>query len=265
MMRAALALSFFISSVTYANFDETLIQAPFKESNEITLYGLSCRTRNHLQWDFCFNILPDESRVARSFKFKNHGENDIVPNSGLFSGREFEFMFEDQARSDLSLLIWDAPDEFDKNGHLKMMMFFPKNVLWSIRNEYDSTKDHLIVTLPTEEEVIFNAKTREIIGGVFQEGPITTFPNGTAKIPDVTYHGRGVVIESSAIADWPVGVMGPKYATIKKKGFKNCEVLQKDLWYTDQKKGGNVFFNKKLISNESFDHYVKKKCGFSIY
>lgn len=256
---------FLLSSNLFAQFDETVIQPPLKESNDVTLFGLSCRTRSHLQWDICFNILKDETRIERSIKIKNYGENKIVPTSGLLTGREFDFMFEDFARSDLSLLIWDSPDESEKNGHLKMMMFFPKNVLWSIRNEYDSTKDHLIITLPTEEEVIFNAKTREIISGALSEGPIRTNANGTAKAPDVQYTGSGVVISSSALADWPVGIAGPKYASINKKGYKTCLVPQADLWFTDHKKGGNVFFNKKLISNENMDSYLQKKCGFSIY
>ena len=77
-----------------------------------------------------------------------------------------------------------------------------------------------------------------------------------------------VVIEASALADWPVGFSGEasaKTVTIKKKGQKTCFVPGKDLWYTDHSKAGNVFFNKKLYTNSAFDEYVKKNCGFGIY
>ena len=56
-----------------------------------------------------------------------------------------------------------------------------------------------------------------------------------------------------------------KNATIKKVGYKNCIVPSKDIWFTDTLKNDNVMFKKNIYSNEAFDHYVQKKCGFSIY
>lgn len=267
-MKTLLILSLLITSNLYAEFDETLIQPPLRESNDEGLYSTRCMTRDHLRWDVCFNVDQQDNLSIKSFKFQNVGINKIVPMEGFGVGREYEFQFEGQARSDLGLLIWDSPDENESHAHLKIMMFFPKEILPAIRYESNSEKDLVIVTLPTREEVVYNGKTKEIISGVIAEGPIRQTTSGTAVSPDVQYQGRGVVIEASAVADWPVGFKGnqaAKIVTIKKKGFKNCLVPGKELWYTDDSKGGNVFFNKKLISNEAFDNYLKKRCNFSIY
>lgn len=268
MTKSIALLMLLISANAFAEFDETLIQAPIKESNEEVLYAGGCRTRDHERWNICYTINPDEVYTPRSFSFSNVGENKIVPKPGFFVSRDFEFTFEGVARSDMGLLVWDSPDDNESHGHLKLMTFFPRDIMPAIRYESDSEKDIMIVTLPTREEVIFNGKTREIISGALSEGPIRQTSSGAAMSPDVQYTGSGVVVEASALANWPVGFEGEasaKMVTIKKKGFKTCSVPGKDLWYTDNSKGGNVFFNKKLYSNQAFDQYVKKNCGFSIY
>ncbi len=252
----------------FPSFDETIIRAPLLETNEIILYAGGCNTRDHLRWDMCYTIDKQEIYTPRSFLFSNMGGNTSVPNDGDHVRRSFEFSFEGLARSDMGLLIWDSPDEYESHGHLKLMTFFPRDVMPAIRYESDSKKDILIVTLPTKEEVIFHGKSREIISGVLTEGPMRQLPNGAAVSPDVQYTGQGVVVEASALADWPVGFVGEasaKKVTIKKKGEKTCYVAGSDLWYTDHTKGGNVFFNKDLYSNAAFDAYVKKNCNFSIY
>lgn len=255
------------SRVIY-DHDETIVQAPIKDSNEESLMGIVCRTRNHLRWDYCSNRDEENNELMKSFKFTNYGGNPSVPNSGFTVGRDFEFMFEDLARSDLGLLIWDSPDETESHGHLKLMNFFPREVLPAIRYESDSDKDIVIVTLPTREEVTFNGKTKEILGGALKEGPMKVDSSGAAMTPDIRYVGNGVVIETSALADWPVGLAmanAGKKAVIKKKGFKNCSVPVRDLWYTDRNKGGNVFFNKQYVTDIAFDSFLKKQCKFSMY
>ena len=271
MTKPMALLMLLISTSAFADildFDETLIQAPIYELNEITLYSGGCRTRNHLRWDMCYSIDRQDVYTPRSFQFRNEGGNPTVPNKGLYVNRSFEFNFEGLARSDMSLMIWDTPDENDSHGHLKLMTFFPRDIMPAIRYESDSEKDIMIVTLPTREEVVFNSKTRQIISGTLTEGPMKQTSSGAATVPDVQYTGSGVVIEASALADWPVGFEGEasaKTVSIKKKGQKTCYVPGKDLWYTDHAKAGNVFFNKKLYTNAAFDNYLKKNCGFSIY
>jgi hypothetical protein len=257
-----------ISPYALSQFDETLIQPPSKDSNEQALRPLICRSGSNSLWDLCSILLPNNDEMAKSFYIMNSGENKIVPHSGFGIGRSFEFKFEDFARSDLSLLVWDTPDSNDSHGHLKLMTFFPREILPAIRFESRAENDVVIVTLPTREEVSFNAKTMEVVGGVFNETPMEQDQNGDAINPGVTYTGKGVVVEADRINDYPVGVaaQGNKnIATISKQGYKTCKIPVKDLWYTDNKKGGKVFFNKKYVTDQAFDKLLKKKCNFSMY
>lgn len=275
-MKKSLTASFAVLMLTSASlvysienleFDETVITSPLTDSNEEPLYNTVCKTRDHLRWDVCFNRDENNIETMKSFKFTNYGENKIVPMSGFGVGRDFEFMFEGFARSDLGLLIWDAPDTVESHAHLKLLNFFPRDVLPAIRYASDSESDVVIVTLPTKEEVVFNGKTREILSGALTEGPIRQNSDGSAVSPDVSYVGSGVVIETHALADWPVGVIqqSAKNALIKKQGQKTCSVPVKDLWYTDHDKGGNVFFNKKYVTDVAFDSFLKARCKFSMY
>jgi hypothetical protein len=251
------------------DFDETKIQAPLKESNEQALIGTICKTRVNAQWNVCFNKFENNEEQMKSFTFTNWGENKIVPKSGFGIGRSFEFMFEDLARSDLGLLIWDMPDETESHGHLKLMMFFPRQILPSIRNVVDSDKDIMIVTLPTKEEVVFDTNTKEVISGVLKEDQLKQDKEGNALNPDVMYNGSGVVIEADRLNDYPVGLAAQSgknnMATIRKKGFKDCKIAVKDLWYTDENKGGNVFFNKKYVTDKALDQLLQTKCRFSMF
>jgi hypothetical protein len=263
----ATVLSLFTSA--WADYDETILQAPPKESNEEKLMSTVCRTRDHLMWDVCYNRHDDGTESMRSFKFSNVGENKIVPKSGFGVGRLFEFNFEDLARSDLSLLLWDMPDEVESHGHLKMMMFFPRTYMFAINYVSNDQEDSVNVTLPTGENVQFNGKTYEITGGVLNETPMAQDSEGNGLEPKVNYTGTGVVVWAHRLNDYPVGVSNAarkkQTAYIAKKGYPLCKVSASDLWYTDPQKGGNVFFNKKFITDAAFDTYIKKNCKFSMY
>lgn len=263
-------LKILILSLAFADFDETLLQAPKKDSDTESIYAVICRTRTHLRWDICSSLRPDNSESVKSFKFSNMGENKIVKKSGFGIGRDFEFLFEDQARSDLGLLIWDMPDQKESHGHLKLMMFFPRTYLPKASYYADDNKDTITVMLPNGEDVIFNGKTKEIIGGVLSEAPMEQDKEGNAIEPQVNYSGAGVVLWAHAINDYPVGLspkelLANKKAYIKKAGKKLCIVNANELWYTDDSLGGNILFNKKYVTDLAFDRFTKNKCGFSIY
>ena len=266
MKWSMLFLSLLFSCSAFAEFDETQIQVPINESNEEILFGTTCRSRDH--WDICFSINLLDQRKMRSFKFMNTGGNPTVPQSGVMIGRDYEFNFEGLARSDMSLLVWDSPDENESHGHLKLMYFFPRDIMPAIRFDDSQGLKTLVVTLPTREEVVFNESTHEVISGALSEAPVKQTSGGHAVAPSVNYIGKGVVVEASALANWPVGFTGDrasKMVLIKKTGHKNCIVPGKELFYTDESKGGNVFFNKKYINDKTFDSYVQNRCGFSIY
>ncbi len=250
-------------------FDETLIQSPFVESNEESLQSESCRGRPpYFKWDYCA-ITNDkgEEQVSR-FSFTNWGDNEIVHKGGFGVGRDFQFLFQGYARSDLGLLVWDVPDETTSHWHMKLMMFFPREVLPAIRFKDETKKDFLIVTLPTREEVLFDSASKVIKGGVLGESPIKVNSAGVALNPGVKYSGEGVVMEADRLNDYPVGVnffSKNNLATISKKGQKDCKIPARELWYTDESKGGNIFFNKKYVTDAAFDEFLKKRCKFSMY
>lgn len=260
--------SFILSPLAFSQFDETKIQIPVRDSNEQGLQSTICRESSNGPWNLCSILFDNNDEMEKSFSFTNTGENKIVPKSGFGVGRSYEFMFEDFARSDLSLLVWDMPDEVESHGHLKMMMFFPREILPAIRYESVEQKDLMIVTLPTREEVVFDANTREVISGVFKESPIAQDSEGNGLNPSVVYTGKGVAVEADRLNDYPVGISKSgknNTATITKAGFKPCKIPAKNLWYTDNNKGGNVFFNKDYVTDEAFDKLLKKKCKFSMY
>lgn len=261
---------FLLSSLNiFADYDETILQAPSKDSDDLPLTSTICRTREHLAWDVCYNRFNDNSEKMKSFKFTNVGENKIVPQSGFGVGRDFEFQFEDHARSDLGLFLWDMPDETESHGHLKLMMFFPRKYMFAANYVQDAEKDIINVTLPTGELVTFNGKTREIISGVLTEGPMRQDADGNGLEPDVKYTGDGVVIWAHKLNDYPVGVTESsrknQTAYIQKKNKPLCKVKVSDLWYTDEAKGGNVLFNKNYITDEALDKFIVKKCKFSMF
>ena len=98
---ALIIFSTFAYSNDSSKFDETIIQAPFIDSNSESLSPRTCTTHESERWDHCFidSINGEEKMI--SFNFTNWGENRIVPKSGFGIGREFEFLFEGYARSDL--------------------------------------------------------------------------------------------------------------------------------------------------------------------
>lgn len=250
------------------DFDETKIQIPFVDSNEEILINSVCRTRENSGWDYCSTRYENGEEQMKSFRFTNWGENRIIPKKGFNISRDIKFMFEGFARSDLGMLIWDMPDEIESHGHLKLMMFFPRYIMPAIRHSLNFKNNSLIVTLPNKEEIIFDSKSKEVIGGVIKEGPIKQDQNGNAIKPDFVYAGTGVVLEANRLNDYPVGFKAQSknnLATIKKKGHKDCQISVKNLWYTDDNKGGNVFFNKKYVTDESFDQLLREKCHFSMY
>lgn len=260
-MKVFLFFIFIVNNVM-AGFDETKIQVPLKDSNEEKLSPTICRSSENELWDLCSSIINDQKETPKNFKLLNPGGNVAVPQSGNLVGREFTFMFQDLARSDLGLLIWDIPDEDTNHGHLKLMMFFPREILPAILE--DKANHTIKVTLPNREVVVFNSTTKEIISGVLKEAPMDQDNSGNAISPLVNYTGNGVIIEANKLNEYPVGSI-KNMAIIKKRGHSDCKVSVKELWYTDKNKGGNVYFNKNFVTDFAFDQFLKTRCKFSIY
>lgn len=270
-------LSVGASSLGYfsADYDETLSNPPEKIQNELPLFPTLCQGREKGLWDLCFSIIKDsDNRDEREyrpkyFKIRNNGGNPTFPPTGWMVGRDFEFQFEDLAQSDLGLLVWDMPDDYDNHGHMMLMIFLPRKVIPSVQYE---SENKIKVTLPTEETVIFNANTKEIISGVLKESPLKTNSNGVAQRPGVNYTGNGLVIVASRVANYPVGDeftaaskrQARNYADIIYRGKTLCQIPVKDLWYTDYNKNGQVLLKDPYASDDKLVSFIEKKCKTKI-
>jgi hypothetical protein len=206
------------------------------------------------------------------FEFSNRGGNRILPNrydidKNLLFTRDFQFRFDDRARQDIHLAVTDWPPSADRQFRLSelmnsVMLFFPRNYLPAI----SSSDGRYVVTLPTGEQIQFDAVTHEITGGVFSEAPVDLTPNrGARKFPGVTYSGKGVVVRVNARgADPRLGTTAtittgsPPADCPRGKKCDQCQVPSKELW----SQSGAIRF--KFPTDAEFDHYLRTRCGFGL-
>jgi len=250
-----------------SDYNESMDIPPLKEINETSLESGRCGNRNNNPWDTC---ITDAGKIE-SFSIVNNGGNNIVKAKEYYINRSFDFQFEDQARSDMRLMVVDSPDDRTSHATYSFLTFAPRLHLPSVKKLDD---DKMEVTLPNKEKVLFNSKTKEIVGGVLQEGPMAQDERGRAKPASLKYTGEGVLIRADKSGDFPMGDIersdgsrapSISIATISKKGQKDCKVPAKDMWYTNYNKGENVMIKPELANDEGLDKFIKARCGFSIY
>ncbi|MGH7853506.1 MAG: hypothetical protein ACREP3_08680 [Candidatus Binatia bacterium] len=206
------------------------------------------------------------------FEFSNHGGNRILPPHrdpvrNQFFARDFQFRFDERARQDIHLMVSDWVPSRDRLFRLSelmnsLMLFFPRTFLPAIVN----WKTRNIVTLPTGEEVDFDAQSHEIVAGVLSETPVDLNPDrSTRMFPGVEYNGKGVAIRANSRgADPRMGtttlITTGTPAKDCDKGILcgQCEVKPQDLW--DQL--GAARF--KYASDADFDRFLIARCGFGL-
>jgi hypothetical protein len=253
---------------------ESLIAAPAKDLAARSInYGtmLSSRAANSKLMNNWQYRRTRQGQIV-GFEFSNHGGNPMLTprrdaTKNQFFTRDFQFRFDDRARQDIHLMISDWVASRDRVFRLselmhRLMHFFPRSYLPAIVNAGDNN----IVTLPTGEEVRFDALTKEIRGGVFTESPVDLSPDRTdRKFPTVTYQGQGVLVRADARgADPRLGTTAtisagtPPSSCDKPEGCRQCEVPSKELW--DQ--SGAVRF--KFQTDQEFDRYLTARCGFGL-
>lgn len=253
---------------------ESLIAAPIKDlASRAIDYGtlLSSRTANaalNAGWQY---RRTRQGQIV-GFEFSNHGGNPILPprrdaTKNQFFTRDFQFRFDDRARQDIHLMISDWVPSADRVFRLSELMnslmhFFPRSYLPAIVN----AGDKLIVTLPTGEEVEFDAASKAIRAGVLSEAPVDLSPAGAGrKFPAVNYLGQGVVVRADGRgADPRLGAKAvitssaPAPLCEQPGGCRQCEVPAKDLW----EQSGAVRF--KFATDLEFDRYLTARCAFGL-
>lgn len=206
------------------------------------------------------------------FEFSNHGGNRILPprrdplKNRLFT-RDFQFRFDERARQDIHLYVADWAPSRDGQFRLSELMnsvlyFFPRHYLPAIVN----FKDRNVVTLPTGEEVEFDARSGEIVAGVFSEMPVDLDSGPAARrFPGIEYRGRGVSVRADARGSDPrIGTTAvittgtPSEGCPKGAACSRCQVPSRELW----EQSGAVRF--RFAGDEEFDRFLLSRCGFGI-
>jgi len=175
--------------------------------------------------------------------------------------------FDERARQDIHLMVTDWAPSSDRKFRLSELMnsliyFFPRNFLPAIVNVTDKN----IVTLPTGEEVEFNAKTNEIVGGILSESAVDLNPNRNERnFPGIEYIGKGVILRANSRGTDPrlgttatITTGSPAQACDKGNDCNRCQVPVRDLW--DQ--SGAVRF--KFPTDQEFDRFLLARCQFGL-
>ncbi|HXF75866.1 MAG TPA: hypothetical protein VNN13_07210 [Methylomirabilota bacterium] len=251
-----------------------MISAPEKES-----------ASRRLAYDTTLSTRPGESPLAAGwqvrknragqivgFELSNHGGNPILPprrdvsKNRLFA-RDFQFRFDERARQDIYLFVADWAPSRDEQFRLSELMnsvllFFPRAYLPAIA----SFKDRNVVTLPTGEEVEFDARSGEILAGALFEVPVDLSSDRAARrFPGVDYRGKGILVRANARgADPRVGTTAvittgtPLESCQKGAECGRCQVPSRELW--DQ--SGAIRF--RFAADGEFDRFLLARCGFGI-
>jgi hypothetical protein len=206
------------------------------------------------------------------FEFSNYGGNRILPPrrdavKNQFFTRDFQFRFDERSRQDIHLLVSDWAPSRDRVFRLSelmnsMLLFFPRTYLPAIVN----SQNRNIVTLPTGEEVEFDAVTHEVVAGVFSEAPVDLNPDRAARVfPAVEYRGKGVVVRADSrgtdprLATSAVITTGtPPDHCVDGVSCGRCEVKPQELWH----QSGAARF--KFASDIEFERFIVGRCGFGL-
>ncbi|HKY07999.1 MAG TPA: hypothetical protein VJQ55_07150, partial [Candidatus Binatia bacterium] len=253
---------------------ESLIALPARDpANPRIDYNSVIRTRPvEGQQNSSWRYRTSRQGQIVGFEFSNHGGNRILPPrrdavKNQFYVRDFQFRFDDRARQDIYLMISDWVPSRDRAFRLSelmnsLLMFFPRAFLPAIVN----SQNRNILTLPTGEEVEFNAATHEITAGVFSETAVDLNPDrASRKFPGVHYHGKGVVIRADGRGSDPrlgatalIVTGSPEKDCVKGIGCSQCEVKPQDLW---EQSGAARF---KYTTDADFDRFLAARCEFTL-
>jgi hypothetical protein len=201
------------------------------------------------------------------FTLANRGSLRINPVGGNVR-REFSLSSPQDARQDTGLLVyeWGTPDAGGDDSAWSMMteiVFFPRKVMPAIRelNAPDGTPAYE-VTIPTGETILYDRKTKEIIGGVLKETtPIDMRQDRhTREFAGLLYEGKGIMVRSDQRGDTPRSavVWGQRKLATVTWGNKTCKVSPADIW--QQQDPSNNLYSK----DEDFYSMLYRKCGWNV-
>lgn len=213
---------------------------------------------------------PESS--SDGFSLENIGDNKIVNTlKNKSSQRIFIFDYLEQARQNLSLHVEDYPNQNSSQTMHSLFMFFPRKNMPVV----EQLTGTINVTLPNGEKLIFSKSSKEIVGGVFSEGPVDTSSDKSRRLfPHLKYNGKGVVLrvngkgQSPQLAydedsniDLDFGLKGSSDVLILNGLTKQrCRRPKSDFW--EPMEVSPIEF--KFPTDQEFNLYLKKHCKFKL-
>jgi hypothetical protein len=217
--------------------------------------------------DSGFEYCLDE-QVSHSFTLIDARSPRIDP-AGHGAHRDFTFSAPRRARQEMDLLVYEwgsdnpHPEQDDDSAWSMMteIVFLPRRVTPSARLVQNGADYE--VTLPTGETLLFDAKTKEIVGGPLAEtAPIDMNKDRHARrFAGLRYDGSGIMIRSDQRGDSPRAavVWGiKKTATATWKG-RTCVLSPADVWEQDAEGAGLCRFP----DDPAFFAMLSRRCGWT--
>ncbi|HXH31021.1 MAG TPA: hypothetical protein VNJ01_09435 [Bacteriovoracaceae bacterium] len=210
--------------------------------------------------------------LTEGFEFENLGDNRIVDSKKYkHSQRAFSFEYTGQVRQNLAMQIDDAPSETISQTMHSVFMFFPRKTLPLV----EQLEQTLRVTLPNGEKMVFQKDTKEILDGVFSEGPVDVKKDRFLRsYADLKYLGHGVVLRVNSRGQSPQlgeyetdkidlehGVRGSAEVLIMNGSTgQRCRRPKADFW--EPIDVSPIEF--KFPTDAGFDQYLRTHCGFGL-
>lgn len=237
-------------------------EAPARDSVDGESYCMLASLKDDPELEYCVN-----EREYRGFTLTNRLSPRVNPAGGGVR-RSFKFIAPRSARQEMGVLIdeWGTSDESASDSAWSMLtelVFFPREVLPSVRlGESGAVYE---VTIPTGEKIIFDAKTKEIVGGVLEEtSPIDRSENRYArKFAGLRYRGNGVMVRVDQRGESPRSalVWGQKKTAVAVWHGKPCRLSPADIWHQDADGSGGV---NLYPSDAEFYVVLRRKCGWDL-
>lgn len=217
---------------------------------------------------------PGDDRAVVGFALQNTGSPKINPVGMRRPGarREYAFLFADRARENIHLTINDdvrLSKRFSHDNMFRELHFFPRRQLPALR--VDHAQGHLVVTLPTGEEVLFDQRTKEIVGGALRESAVDfNRSRHQRRNPQVRYQGDYLAITVAQRGEAPrrASVWGQtKYAEVHypSRYKKPCRLSPRHIWDQRPKPGDNDPTLHMLHRDDAaLFATVERRCGWNL-
>lgn len=222
------------------------------------------------------DVFVNDKEEVVGIQLTNNSKNNIIdqdstPNT---SNRTYSFRFEDRVTQDMHLDITDDSGLTGKLSHDLMettIVFIPRKVVPYMEPYEDLGECRQKIILPTEEYVIFDTITKEILSGVLKETPMDLNPNRhQRKFAGIEYTGNGIIIRADRRAGSPEYTYKQAFnvyekidkAQITHKG-KTCYVAKAMIWENSNNHKNYVHF--RYASDQQFlDQVVNPHCGWNL-